>query len=192
VDLLFWSALIVLTVISAGLAWLGLQKARPLTPPPAPDRRGFLALAAEHGLQAQLDGLPATWGLHGQVDGRSVAVRVVEVEGQRWTEARLGVTGLSSGLRCASRALGARSATPTGLPAVDAALAVWTDDAGLDLLQSLWADEGCLRAWLALLGPEDGAAVDDGALVWSVEGVDSTALRGLLARLGEGVRAMGI
>lgn len=87
--LLFWIILGLLTLLSAALAWFALQKFAPLVVLPPADRRGFLVVAAQYGMRARLNGAPATWRLQGQVAGRPTQVRVIEVDGQRWTEARL-------------------------------------------------------------------------------------------------------
>lgn len=191
-DALFWTAMAGLTVASAGLSWFALQRsAAPVVPEPA-DRRGFLVVAARHGLQAELAGRPDSWTLQGHIAGRAARVCVVEVDGQRWTELRLRVEGVPDDLRCASRAQGAAGAQPTGQPAADQALAVWGDDGALKTLKALWADEAQLAAWLELLGPEHGAAVSEGWLLHAVEGARGDLLEALVEELVEGARRMGI
>lgn len=72
---------VLLTVVSAVLAWFALTK-RP--PPPVladPDADGWRGLAEELGLEPRLDGPPSTWEL--VAEGRRIWV--VEVDRERWT-----------------------------------------------------------------------------------------------------------
>ncbi|MCK6505174.1 hypothetical protein L6R53_17545 [Myxococcota bacterium] len=179
-DPMFWIVMGGLGLASGGLAWLGLQ--RVAAPPvlPAPDRRGFLAVAARRGLQAELLGPVDRWTLGGSCQGWQVEARVVEVEGERWTEVRVRLPGVPAGLRVASRADEARGAVATGFPDADAALAARGEVAALG---ELWADPTRRAAWIEVLQPAFGPAVDGGWLVHADLGAQGERLEALLDRL---------
>ena len=179
-DPMFWIVLGGLGVASGGLAWFGLKRVPPLQRLPPPERRGFEQVAARRGLQAELQGPAGTWRLRGELHGRPVEVRVVEVDGERWTEARVRLPGLPPELRVEGRAQARRGAVPTGHADVDAALAV---HGPVEALQPAWADPARRAAWIAVLSPPFGPAVDAGWLVHADLGADGAHMEALLDRL---------
>ncbi len=176
-----------LTVISAALAWFALGKFKIPTDLAPPDRRGWLVLAVRHGLRADVFGPVARWRLEGRVNERPLRVRVVEVEGDRWTEARVLLPGAAPDLCVRSRARPGAAGVPLAHPLADQVLVAQGDTA---LLDEVCQDEDRLAAWLELLGPEDGAVVDQGWLVRAIDGADGDQVADLVDQLLAGSRRM--
>jgi len=103
VQLGFLLALGALTVASAALAWFALGRSPPPLPLDVPERRPWQVLAARHGLRELLQGPPASWRLEGEIEGVPVAVRVIEIDDERWTEVRVRLSGPAPALDAHSK-----------------------------------------------------------------------------------------
>lgn len=187
-SLSFLALVLVLSALSAALAWFALGKVDAPLPLDRGDRRGWDVLAVQHHLQGDLSGEPASWALQGEIDGRPVRLRVVEVEGRRYTEARVEVPALA-GLSARSRARGerVRHAVPAGHPDLDEAL-LFEGEVGS--LAAVLADPARRASWRALLGPDDGPVLLDGWLVRSIDGCVGDEVEALLQGLLEGARRL--
>ncbi len=176
-----------LAVLSAVLAWFALKKVPPPSTGVPGDRRGWQLLAARHDLRADLDGPVQQWRMEGEVDGVPVRVRVVEVNGERWTEARARVAGLPADVNVQARARSARGAEPLGIAMVDEVLAA---SGTVEPLAERLATGGCVDTWLSLLGDAEGPVVDAGWFTQAMDGDNGDALDALLHRVVEGARQL--
>lgn len=180
--------MVALAVLSAVLAWFALQKVPPPSAGVPGDRRGWQALAARHGLRASLEGPPAEWRMEGEIEGLPVRVRVVEVDGERWTEARARVAGVPEDVDVQARSRSARGAVPLGLARFDEVLAA---RGSVEALRRRLAEEERLDTWLSLLGDPEGPVIDQGYFTRAMDGDDGEQLAALLAEVVDGARRLG-